>query len=129
MSGEVDELFGDGAGAPQPRIRTVLALLGAGLLVAVPGLACTVVPGALLVLFAWVVVEKEMDRVDTGFLSVDHRAEVVRLRNVVRGTVVVLVMLIFAQFVLLTYTPLYDALLRGLLMSLGATFEGSPPPA
>lgn len=82
MSEPVDELFGD-AHAPTPRRGLVLVLLGTGLLLSVFGLACTSVPGGLIVLAAWGVVDKESERVASGYLPEAAGTEVRRLRQAV----------------------------------------------
>ncbi len=75
---QVDELFGEGSGAPAPRTQLVRRLLVSGLVLAAFGLACTSVPGGLLVLAAWTVVETEMGRVENGYLPADTHADVQR---------------------------------------------------
>ena len=47
MSTDVDELFGEGGGAPTPRTSLALALLVAGLVLAVVGMVCSAAPGGV----------------------------------------------------------------------------------
>lgn len=119
MSDRVDELFGGGGRAARPRSVLVACLLVSGLLGTVAGLACSTVPGGLVVLAAWLVVEKEMDRVDSGFLPADTRGGLAVLRSLVRIGVVVAVVLIALQLVLMSlgvYEPYWFA---GLAWALG----------
>lgn len=100
MAREVDELFGEGEGTPAPRTRTVWALLVSGLLLAVLGLACTTAPGGVLVLIAWMIVEKENDRLENGYLPADARPAVDRLRVATYAGLVVVVLVFLIQIVL-----------------------------
>lgn len=79
MSGDVDELF-EGGRAAQPRWGLALGLLGGGLALTLLGLVCSAVPGGLVTLWGHFVVEKEIDRVDSGYLPVEHRPLLLRLR-------------------------------------------------
>ena len=121
MSQPVDELFGQGEGAPHPRVGRVLGLLGGGLLLTVLGFGCTVLPGAGLVMLAWFVVEKDMGRVENGFLPAETRPLVARLRNATRATVLATVLLLIAQFALVQ-SGLYDTLLLNLLHQVPSPF-------
>ncbi len=117
MSRDVEELFGEGGGAPTPRTTLVLSLLTLGLLLAFLGLACSTAPGGVLVLVAWLVVEKEMDRVDSGYLPSDTRDHVRRLRLFTWAGVLVVIGLFVAQALLLCSNS-YDALWLTLLTRL-----------
>ncbi|MBX2798948.1 MAG: hypothetical protein KTR31_14825 [Myxococcales bacterium] len=111
---QVEELFGEGGGTPKPRLGLVMALLTSGMLLALMGLACSSAPGGALVLVAWVVVEKERDRIDSGYLPSDVRPAVDRLRRVTWASVVSVVMLFTAQFLLMMigfYTPIWRAVI------------------
>ena len=116
---EVNELFGEGGDAPTPRVALVLALAVGGLALALFGLACSVLPGVALVMLAWLTVEKEMDRVETGFLPETARTEVATLRTAVRLGVVMGVVLVIAQ-TWLYGAGLYDWMLQQALMWMGA---------
>jgi len=103
MSNELDELFGGGQGQPEPRTRLITALLVGGLLTTVLGMACSAAPGGLLVLVAWVVVEKELDRVESGYLSTEFKPRLERLQQAIYIAVVVVIALFAFQFWLLRH--------------------------
>lgn len=118
MSQPVDELFGEGEGAPAPRTGLILSLLVSGLLTALIGMLCTTAPGGLLVLLAWLLVEKEMDRIDSGYLPSDARPHVQRLRTFTYAGVLVVIGLFVAQGFLLcghAYDGLWLSMLGWLL--------------
>lgn len=111
MARELDELFGAGLGQPQPRTRLVWGLLVGGLLLALAGMACTAAPGGVVVLVAWLVVDKELDRVDSGYLPSTFRAGLERLRRVVYAGVLLVVILFTVQGLLFCsgyYAPLWE---------------------
>ena len=114
---EVDELFGTEGGQPKPRRRLILILLVTGLLLATLGMVCTAAPGGLLVLGAWVVVEKEMDRVESGYLPTDVRGDVRRLHQVTLAGVLTVLVLFMVQAWLL-YEGFYEALWGWAIQSL-----------
>lgn len=97
MAREVDELFGEGEGAPTPRSGLVWTLLVSGLLLAVVGLLCSAAPGGILVLVAWMLVEKEMDRVENGYLPAESRPIVARLRTATYVGLLLVVVLFVVQ--------------------------------
>jgi hypothetical protein len=99
-SSEVDELFGEGGGAPKPRHALAVVLLAAGLLLAVVGLPCSTAPGGALVLLAWLVVEKDIDRLESGYLPADTGRGLSVLRAIVRLGVVAVIVLTAIQGVL-----------------------------
>ena len=94
---ELDELFGEGAGQPEPRVTLVWVLLVSGLIFTLLGLACTSAPGGLLVLGAWVVIEKEVDRVDSGYLPLSDRPRLVRLQNGVKAGLILVIIAFVLQ--------------------------------
>ena len=96
MSQRVDELFGGGDGAPEPRTGAIVAMLVVGVTVATLGLACTSVPGGVIVLMAWMMAEKEVDRIDNGYLPNTARPTVVWLQRLC----VLAVFLTLALFIL-----------------------------
>ena len=106
----VDDLFG-GEDAPRPRSGLVLSLLGLGMVTTVLGLACSTAPGGILVLLAWMFVEKELDRVDSGYLTEEDRPAVLRLRWVTLAGLLIVVALFVVQGFLLCQTDLYEGLL------------------
>ena len=99
---DLDELFGEEGGAPSARTTLVLALLVGGLFTAITGLVCTTAPGGLLVLAAWLAVEKEVDRVESGYLSVELRDHVLRLQRLAYAGLVFVILLFIFQIVLLS---------------------------
>lgn len=114
-STRVDELFGEGRGTPRARVPLILALALSGAAAAAVGLACSLVPGGLLLLAAWVVAEKDLMRVEAGFLPVDQG----RPLRILRALVMVSVVLVTVGFVAQTwlmrvgfYTELWGALLE-----------------
>lgn len=115
MAREVDELFGEGEGTPAPRARTVWALLGFGLLLTVLGLACSTAPGGLLVLIAWMIVEKEDDRLENGYLPADARPVVDRLRTATYAGLVIVIVAFVTQ-IMLFCTGFYEVLWERLLI-------------
>jgi hypothetical protein len=104
---DLDELFGRGEGAPKPRLGRVYALLVLGLAFATIGLGCTAAPGGLLVLAAWMLVERETDRVESGFLPADSAPDVARARSRTRTGLLLILGLFVVQGVLLCSTDFY----------------------
>lgn len=98
---EIDELFGEGGGAPAPRTGLVAGLLGMGLVTAVLGLACSAAPGAGLVLLGWYVVEKDVARVESGYLAPSAAPTVRVLRGAALASVLAVIALFFVQGALL----------------------------
>lgn len=130
---ELDELFGDGAGRPRPRTLLIGGLLTSGLALTVLGMACIAAPGGILVLLAWMHVEKDQERVDSGYLPESDRPSVERLRRFTYAGLVMVVGLFALQAILLcsgvydvlldnVYLPIWQELVRDVL---GAT---EPPP-
>ena len=109
MSTDVDELFGEGEGAPAPRTSLALFLLVTGLVLAVVGMVCSAAPGGVIVLLAWLVIEKERDRVESGFLPPTVAPQVQTVRSLTYAGVVTVIGLFALQGVLMC-TGLYDAL-------------------
>ena len=109
MSREVGELFGEGKGAPRPRLRLVAILMVSGLVLALGGLACSAVPGGLVVLVAWLVAEKERDRVDSGFLPESDRPRVALVRRLAQAGLVLVIGLLLVQC-LLMWGGVYEAI-------------------
>ena len=121
MADEVDELFGEGEGAPKPRTALVLTLLSTGVLLSVLGLLCVSAPGGVLVLFAWMVVEKELDRVDSGYLAQEERSQVVWLRTLTLVGLIAVIGIFVVQGMLLCTTNVYDAWLAWVVEYLTGT--------
>ena len=91
---DVEELFGSGGTAARARVPLVVALLGTGSLATLLGLACSTIPGGLLLLAAWLVAERDLERLEAGFLPVDQGP----VLRVVRGLALLLVVLATAAF-------------------------------
>jgi len=119
MSDRVDELFGDGEGAPKPRTALVVALLVTGLLTALLGMACTAAPGGVLVLLAWMAVEKEQDRLEVGYLPKDAKPRVRMLRTATYVTLAIVVLMFVIQGWLLCQTDFYTVWWEYLLVQSG----------
>ena len=64
---DLDELFG-GEDEPSPRVAKTWFYLGLGLLLAILGLACTTLPGGILILLAWSNADIEQARLRSGYL-------------------------------------------------------------
>lgn len=111
---KVDALF---AGEPPPppedataRIRQLRQLLWVALPLVLLGIpCCTGVPGAILTMWAWLVADEQMARVENGEFGADDAATIMRLRAVARGAMVVCVVSLIIQIFLLS-TPFYEAL-------------------
>ena len=97
---QIDDLF-DGEDAAEPNIPLVATLLATGAALAVLGLACTSIPGGVLVLLGFHYADLELDRVDSGYLPESERPRVQRLRTVALIGVVFLAVVIVAQNTLL----------------------------
>mgnify|MGYP001449551137 CR=1 FL=1 len=100
---EVDELFGDGGRQARPKTTRIIAVLTTGVVLTVLGMACTAVPGGLITLVSWALVEKELDRVDAGYLALEHRPQLVLLRRLVWAGLMLVLALFFVQGFLLCF--------------------------
>lgn len=134
MSRDVDELFGEGGSGARPRTRLIALVLGSGLLLALLGMTCTAVPGGLITLVAWALVEKELDRVDSGYLALDYRPGLVTLRAFVWASLLLVMGLFIIQGVLLCtgwYTSFWSSMIESLrpfvLPDAPIQPTGSPP--
>lgn len=114
----LDELFGEEGGAPEPRSTTIVALLAAGLTMTILGLACSSAPGGMLVLLAWYLVGKDMDRLDNGYLPADARPRVRRLQHATWASVAV-VLVAFGVQAWLLGMGVYDLLWGVALQAVG----------
>jgi hypothetical protein len=111
---KVDALF---AGEPPPppedanaRILQLRQLLWVALPLVLLGIpCCTGVPGAMLTMWAWLVADEQMTRVENGEYKAEDAATIMRLRAVARGAMVVCVVSLIIQIFLLS-TPFYEAL-------------------
>ena len=132
MSERVDELFGSGGTEAKPRLLLVAFLLSTGVVVTGLGLFCSVVPGALVVLLAWLVVERDLDRVDSGFLPVTERPRLVVVRAVVWAVVAgvsALTLLQLAGMWTGVYPSLWSSWIAGWVESAGPVPPPVAPPA
>lgn len=116
MSQEVEELF-EGGRAAQPRIKLVLGVLGSGVLLTLLGLACSSVPGGLLTLAGWSILQKEIDRVDSWYLPIEHRPLLYKLRILAWASLGIVVACFVIQGILLC-TGSYVVFWGGLIESL-----------
>ncbi len=112
MAQEVEELFGQGPGAPKPRVKRVYALTAFGFLLAFAGLVCSSVPGGVVILVAWLLVEREGDRVESGYLPREAGPVVTRARRWAgAGMISALGMFLVQGVIMCTtnlYKPVYD---------------------
>lgn len=108
----VDELFGSAGEGARPQTGRAYALLALGLAVSVLGLVCTTAPGGMLVLGAWLLVDREGDRVDSGYLPATAAPEVARARRWTAAGLLVVLALFALQGLLLCSTDVYGGLLR-----------------
>lgn len=120
---ELAELFG-GSGRARPRTGLVAGLLIGGVLTTILGMACIAAPGGLLVLLAWLVVEKDHDRVESGYLPEADRSTVERSRNLTHAGLMLVICLFFVQALLLCFGG-YDPLLDDVYIPLWRSFVGS----
>lgn len=117
-SSDVDELFGQGEAPPRPRTAVISLWMYTGLVLSVFGLACTSVPGALIVLWSWSALDGELERVENGYLAPEARTELRALEWRMWATIGALVVLLFLQATLLGqgfYEWLWETALRWLL--------------
>jgi hypothetical protein len=105
----VDELF-SGAGAARPRLGWIYFLLSTGLAAALVGMLCTSAPGGILVLAAWLIVEQESDRLESGFLPSDTEPAIAAARSRAWVGLVIVVGLFVVQSILLCTTSFYPYL-------------------
>ncbi|NCG17662.1 MAG: hypothetical protein GWP91_01420 [Rhodobacterales bacterium] len=118
MANEVDELFGGGTGTTDPKVNGALVLAALGTLTAIIGMACFSAPGAAIVLVGLWRIEKELDRVDNGYLDISTRPVVLSARRWVFAALAVVIALLFLQVVLYSqgfYQMLGDLFFHNLL--------------
>lgn len=96
---EVDELFGSES-APKPRTAQIGALLLLGNLLAIIGLFCSSAPGGAVILWAWLLHEKELERLESGYLASTQVSHVRGMGTLVYMSVAILVLLFALQAVL-----------------------------
>ena len=127
MSADLEELFGKGQGQPEPRTRLVATLAISGLVLTVFGLACTTAPGGLLVLLAWLTIDKELGRIQSGYLSSDFQPVVDQARKWTYLCLVIVIVLFTLQLILLCQ-GFYEYLLGRYLILASSAYRtpGSP---
>ncbi len=119
---QVEALFG-GEG-PRPRTALIGTLLALGLLLTVLGMACINAPGGLLVLWAWMLVERDLERVESGYFPEADREEVERMRALTYAGLQLVVVLFFLQALLLCFGA-YDRLLDEVYIPVWRSFVTS----
>lgn len=120
---DLDELFGAGGGRPRPRTALIATLLGVGLVLTLLGMACINAPGGLLVLIAWMLVEKDLERLESGYLPEADRPQVEQIRSMTYAGLVLVILLFFLQGFLLC-NGFYDWLLDTLYIPWWRAFVG-----
>lgn len=131
MSRDLEELFGEGEGRPEPRTRLILGLLGGGLALTTAGMACTAVPGGIVILAAWNVVDAELQRVESGYLPASDRLHLQRMERLVYVALGLVVLAFLIQAWLLYqgfYEALWDSFLHLLLGTEGHLGADPPTP-
>ena len=114
---DVDELFGGSGSAAKPRVGRIIAVLVTGMTLTVLGMACTAVPGGLVTLVAWALAEKELGRVDSGYLPVEARPGLVTLRTIILLCLIAVLVLFIIQGALLctgVYFQMWSAAVESL---------------
>jgi len=97
---DLDDLFGEGAGAPEARTGPAIALSVIGVLMSILGMACLAAPGGIPVLLALWWIERERDRVANGYLPETAGPIVERTRRLVFASLMFVIVLFVAQAVL-----------------------------
>ncbi|MCO4745087.1 MAG: hypothetical protein KC912_09880 [Proteobacteria bacterium] len=118
---QIDDLF-EGEDAVKPNVAFISTLLVVGLLLSILGLACSSVPGGILVLLAFHYADVELDRVESGYLPETERPRVRRLRSFALAGVVLLTLVIIQQ-IWLTSMGFYDVFWEASLRTLFGTTE------
>ena len=116
MAGKVDDLFQSDGTSPRPRSGAVRALVILGTILAIVGLPCSSVPGGLMVLGGWFLVDQDKSHLASGYLSAEHSAEVDRLYRLTMFGVTVTLITFFLQAWLFCsgfYTEFWSGILKG----------------
>ena len=125
MTSKVEELFGEEGQTVRANIRGIITLLVSGVLLALFGLACSSVPGGLIVLWAWSLTEKEIDRVDSGYLPEDTLPSLRVLKGFVWASLVVILIIFVGQTILL-FSGFYVAFWGEIVQSFAPSAPVSP---
>jgi hypothetical protein len=124
---DLDDLF-EGARAPRARTGAVVALALGGILLALPGLLCTVLPGTALALGAWGLAGKDRQRLESGYLAAPESSRV-RTGGWVAGVGVLTVIGLLAAQAGLLGAGFYDGLLEAVAAAvIEQRFGASGPP-
>ncbi|MCB9780346.1 MAG: hypothetical protein H6742_17410 [Alphaproteobacteria bacterium] len=98
---KVDELFDGEPPPPQvdvrPRVLRLQLLLAGAVALDVAGLLLTVVPGAIVTVWAWLSADAEVARIEAGTYDEKAVAAVVGVRNVARAAMVFCVLCLVGQ--------------------------------
>lgn len=109
MSNRVEKLFSGGEPEQRPaRSGWIKAVLAVAIPLDVLGvLSCTSVPGAVMTLLAWWLVDREMALLESGVIHVESAPSLNRLKQVTVGTLTFCGVSLFVQIVLLS-TGFYE---------------------
>ena len=120
---DLDDLFGKGGGRPRPRTGLIMGLNILGIVLTVLGMACIAAPGGILVLVAWMHVETDQQRLESGYLPASDAPRVEATRRFTYGALVLVVFLFAIQGFLLC-NGAYDVLLDSLYIPMWQRFVG-----
>lgn len=120
---DLDDLFGKGGGRPSPRTGLIMGLNILGIVLTVLGMACIAAPGGILVLVAWMHVETDQQRLESGYLPASDAQRVEATRRFTYGALVLVVFLFAIQGFLLC-NGAYDVLLDSLYIPMWQSFVG-----
>jgi hypothetical protein len=127
VSDKVDELFGKGGEVANPRVGLAYGLLAAGVALALIGSLCTSIPGGVLVLVSWLVVQRDLDRIESGYLPADHGTNV---RNAQIACALGIFLVIGLEvFQMMLYGGAFQDLLMWFLAQFAWLIPEAPPPA
>jgi hypothetical protein len=101
MSAELDELFGSGSGQAKARTSLIYSLVVGGVITTFLGLACTTAPGGIMVLVAWLLIDKEASRIESGYLPTELQLEIDRARKRTYLALLIVIGLFLFQLILL----------------------------
>ena len=118
---DLDELFGKEGSRARPRRNRILGLLLSGIVLTILGMACIAAPGGILVLLAWMTVETDQQRLESGYLPASNADEVEMLRRFTYAGLLLVVFLFALQAILLC-NGAYDILLDNLYIPVGQAF-------
>lgn len=117
MADKIDALFGADAAAAVPRFRLIYGLLATGITLAVLGLVCSSVPGAIVSLISWAMVEKEVERLESGYYATEYESRLRLARGLVQSGLLGILCVIAIQIILLC-SGFYHGFWAGLIEAL-----------